>query len=177
MATAADRERPRGSIGREPGLDATPPNYAIARAAVKELSTTFVKIAALFSFCGGPLLVSDLLKPRFGTHVAFFVTIAPVLVMLFGALFLEDDVEDRIARAAVWWGRQGLYVVLAMHAYAVWRFARGLHVSEQWLYYAGIVVGLIWSTAYLRAGRRWVVARNRTAVEPPERDGSPIEPS
>jgi hypothetical protein len=130
---------------------------------VKDLSTAFLKIAALFSFCGGPLLVSDQIKPRFGTHVAFLVTIAPVLVMLFGALFLEDDVEDRIARAAVWLGRQGLYVVLAMHAYAIWWFVHGLHVSEKWLYYAGIVVGLIWSTVYLRAGRRWVVARNRSA--------------
>jgi len=144
---------------------------------VKDFSTAFLKIAALFSFCGGPLLVSDHLKPRFGTPVAFLVTVAPVLVMLFGALFLEDRVEDRIAGAAVWWGRQGLYVALAMHAYATWWFAHGHHVSEQWLYYAGIVVGLIWSTVYLRAGRRWVVARNRSAGGPPESDGSPIEPS
>jgi drug/metabolite transporter (DMT)-like permease len=144
---------------------------------VKELSTAFVKIAALFSFCGGPLLVSAQLKPRFGAHVAFLVTIAPVLVMAIGTLFLEDDVEDRIARAAVWCGRQGLYVVLAMHAYAIWWFAHGFHVSEQWLYYTGIVVGLIWSTVYLRAGRRWVVARNRSAGTHAGRDGSPIEPS
>jgi len=144
---------------------------------VKELSTAFVKIAALFSFCGGPLLVSGQLKPRFGTHVAFSVTIAPVVVMVIGTLFLEDDVEDRIPRAAVWWGRQGLYVALAMHGCAIWWFAHGLHVSETWLYYTGIVVGLIWSTVYLRASRRWVAARNRSAGGPPERDGSPIEPS
>lgn len=137
------------------------------------LRTTLFKIAALFSFCGGPLLVSDQLKPHFGTPVAFLVTMTPVVVMLIGALFLEDDVEDRIARAAVWWGRQGLYVALAMHAYAIWRFAHGLRVSEQYLYYGGIVVGLIWSTVYLRTGRRWVVARSK----PLDRDGSPIEPS
>ncbi len=140
---------------------------------MKTLNTVFLKIAALFSFCGGPLLISEQLKPRFGTQGAFLVTVAPVLVMLVGALFLEDGVEDRIARAAVWWGRQALYVVLVMHGYAIWWFARGLVVSEQWLYYTGIVVGLVWSTVYLRAGRRWVVARNR----PPERDGSRIEPS
>jgi hypothetical protein len=144
---------------------------------VNELSIAFLKIAALFAFCGGPLLVSDQLKPRFGTPAAFLVTIAPVIVMLFGAFFLEDDPEDRIARAAVWWGRQGLHVVLAMDAYAIWRFAHGLHVSEQWLYDAGIVVGLIWSAVYLRAGRRWVLARDRSAGNPPGRDGSPIEPS
>lgn len=144
---------------------------------MKELSTAFLKIAALFSFCGGPLLVSDQLKPHFGTHVAFLVTVTPVLAMLLGALFLEDLVEDRIARAAVWWGRQGLYVVLTMHAYAIWRFAHGLHVSEQWLYYAGIGVGLIWSIVYLRASRRWVRAQNWSAGKPPERDGSPIEPT
>jgi hypothetical protein len=144
--------------------------------AVNELKTGLFKVAALFSFCGGPLLISNLLKPRYGTQVAFLVTMIPVVVMLFGALFLEDDVEDRTARAAVWWGRQGLYVALAMHAYAIWRFAGGLHVSEPWIYYAGIVVGLIWSGVYLRAGRRWV-SRNRNAGKHPGRDGSPIEPS
>jgi drug/metabolite transporter (DMT)-like permease len=130
---------------------------------VKELSAALVKIAALFSFCGGPLLISQQLKPRFGTQAAFLVTMAPVLVMLIGTLFLEDDVEDRIARAAVWWGRRGLYVVLAMHGYAIWWFAHGHHISEEWLYYAGIVVGLTWSIVYLRAGRRWVAARDRRA--------------
>jgi hypothetical protein len=123
---------------------------------VNELIVALVKIAALFSFCGGPLLVSAQLKPRFGTRGAFLVTIAPVLVMFIGTMFLEDGVEDRLARAAVWWGRVGLYVVLAMHAYAIWWFARGFHISEPWLYYTGIVVGLIWSTVYIRAGRRWV---------------------
>ena len=144
---------------------------------MKELSTAFVKIAAVFSFCGGPLLVCAQLKPRFGTHVAFLVTITPVLAMVIGSLFLEDDVEDRIARAAVWWGRQGLYVVLAMHGYAIWEFLHGLDVAEPWLYYAGIVVGLIWSAVYLRAGRRWVAARNRSPGNPSGMDGSPIEPS
>lgn len=141
------------------------------------LSAALFKMAALFSFCGGPLLVSDQLKPRFGTPVALLVTLTPVLVMLIGTLFLEDDVEDRIARTAVWWGRQGLYAALAMHAYATWRFAHGLRVSEQSLRYAGIVVGLVWCVVYLRAGRRWVVARHRSAGGPPEGDRSPIEPS
>jgi hypothetical protein len=145
---------------------------------VKELGIGVVKLAALYSFCGGPLLVSEQLRPHFGRQAAFLVTIVPVLVMFIGAMFLEDDVDDRFAEAVVWWGRQGLYVVLAMHAYAIWRFARGLHVSEQWLYYTGIGVGLIWSIVYLRAGRRWAVAaRNRSAGTPHEGDRSPIEPS
>ena len=127
---------------------------------MSELNIALLKIAALFSYCGGPLLVSGLLKPRLGTQGAFLVTIAPVLVMFFGAFFLEDDVDDRIARAAVWSGRQGLYLLLAMDAYAVWSFAHGLRLSEPWLYYTGIVVGLIGSVLYLRAGRRWVEARN-----------------
>ena len=147
------------------------------RASVRELGIGAVKLAALYSFCGGPLLVSEQLKPRFGTQWAFLLTIVPVLVMFMGAMFLEDDVEDRFAGAVVWWGRQGLYVVLAMHAYAIWRFAHGLHVSEQWLYYTGIVVGLIWTAVYLRAGRRWAEARDRSAGADTERDRSPIEPS
>ena len=96
------------------------------------LRVAFLKIAALFSFCGGPLLVSERLKPHFGSQIAFLVTFVPVGLMLFGALFLEDDIGDRVARVAVWSGRQALYVVVAMHAYAVWCFAHGLRVPEQY---------------------------------------------
>ena len=40
------------------------------------------KLATLFSFCGGPLLVCELLKPRLGQDPAFVVGMAPVALVL-----------------------------------------------------------------------------------------------
>jgi hypothetical protein len=142
-----------------------------------EFRIAFLKIAALFSFCGGPLLVSDRLKPHFGPQVAFLVTFVPVGLMFFGALFLEEDIGDRLARVAVWLGRQALYVVVAMHVYAVWRFANGLRVSEQYLYYIGIGVGFVWAMLYLYTARRWATPPNHGSVNDGHQEGRPIEPS
>src|SRR5262245_57009707 len=131
-----------------------------------------LKVAALFSYCGGPLFIIDLLKPRpdVGTFVISFL---PVGLMVVGALCLHDDTHSRWSHAAVWVGRQSLYVVLGMHAYAVWRFAHGVRVPDQSLHYLGIAVGVAWSVAYLRASRRWVSsarggshAGDRVSTEP-----------
>jgi hypothetical protein len=113
-----------------------------------------LKITALFSYCGGPLFIAELLKPRLGVWPAFLITFLPVGLMVIGALGL-DEPRDRWSIAAVRAGRKGLYIVLGMHFYALWCFLEGTRVSEQSLYYLGITVGTAWSIAYLRAARRW----------------------
>src|SRR5262245_28384821 len=142
------------------------------------LSRLLLKGAALFSFCGGPLLLSDRLRPRFGTNPAFVVTVTPVLIMLMGALSLEDDPVGRFARAAVWSGCQATYVVTAMNTYAVWAFLNGLRIKQQWLYYLGITVGLVWAVVYLRRARRWRAGTLDNTKRGAEQLGAPpIEPS
>src|SRR5262245_61824808 len=114
-----------------------------------------LKIAALFSYCGGPLFIADLLKPHLDKDVASLLTFVPVGFMVIGAYFLEDVFPDRLSSAAVWVGRLSLYVVIGMHVFAFWRFANGVRVPDQRLHYIGITVGVLWSFAYLRAaGRR-----------------------
>jgi hypothetical protein len=116
-----------------------------------------LKITALFSYCGGPLFISDLLKPHLHPLPAFLITFLPIGFMVIGALCLEDDPRSRWASAAVWAGRQGVYLALGMHLYALGCFLSGTRVSEPYLYYLGIVVGVVWGAAYLRAaGRREV---------------------
>ena len=139
---------------------------------MKELA---LKLAALFSFCGGPLFVSDLLKPRVGTPAAFWITFAPVGLMLVGAMHLGYLPGDRWAAAAVSLGRQGVYVVLGMHAYTLARFASGTRVAEPWLYLLGIGVGVIWSLAYLRAARQ--LEAKHLAMQQDRSSAEPIEPS
>jgi hypothetical protein len=114
-----------------------------------------LKIAALFSYCGGPLFIGELLKPHIGVKPTFLVTFLPVGVMVLGALCL-DDARNRWSNAAVWAGRQGLYIVLGMHLYALWYLVNGIRVPDQSLYYFGIAVGAVWSIAYLHAARRWM---------------------
>jgi hypothetical protein len=115
---------------------------------------TVLKIAALFSYCGGPLFIGEILKPRFGAGPAFLVTFLPVGLMVIGALCL-DDTRNRWSFAAVWAGRLGLYIALGMHLYALWCFVDGVRMPDQSLYYLGIAVGMAWSIVYLRAARRW----------------------
>src|SRR6266850_8248803 len=114
-----------------------------------------LRIAALFSYCGGPLYIADVMKPRLNGVPAFLITFLPVGFMVVGALFLDDAIRDRTSFAAVWAGRQGLYIVLGMHVYALWCFVSRDRVPDQSLHYLGIAVGVAWSVAYLRAARRW----------------------
>jgi hypothetical protein len=129
-----------------------------------------LRIAALFSYCGGPLFIADALKPRLDSKPAFLMTFLPVGIMVVGALCIDDDIRSRWSFGAVWAGRQSLYIVLGLHTYALWCFVRGVRVPDQSLHYIGIAVGVAWSVAYLRAARRWVSAPDHISTDP-------IEPS
>jgi hypothetical protein len=134
-----------------------------------------LKIATLFSYCGGPLFIGELLKPRVGVGQGFVITFLPVGVMLLGALFLEDT-RTRWTVAAVRTGCLGLAIALGMHLYALGCFMSGVHVAEQYLYYFGIAVGMVWSVVYLRAVRRWEASADESS-HLRDRMSDTIEPS
>ena len=136
-----------------------------------------LKIAALFSYCGGPLFIADVLKPRLKLGLAFSITFLPVALMVLGALCLDNDTRNRWSFAAVWSGRLGLYTVLGMNVYALWCFVDGVHVPDQSLHYLGIAVGVLWSVAYLRAARRWVSSPGGSSHTGDRASTEPIEPS
>ena len=139
---------------------------------------TLLRLAALFSYCGGPLFVADILKRRLGPGpTAFVITFLPVGVMVLGAFYLGDHARSRWSRTIVWAGRQGLYVALGMHAYAAWYFAHGVRKPDQALHYVGIVVGVVWSFAYLVEGRRWESWPADAAPEADRSSTDPIEPT
>ena len=54
-----------------------------------------LKIAALFSYCGGPLFIADVLKPRLKLGLAFLITFLPVGLMVLGAPCLDGDTRNR----------------------------------------------------------------------------------
>ena len=133
-----------------------------------------LKLAALFSYCGGPLYVGGVLKLHIDPMAGFLLTFLPVALMVLGACSLDGLLEDRLAAWAVWAGRQGLYVTLAMHAGAIVRFLGGVRVADQGLHYFGIAVGLVWTVFYLPAARRWTASRGLADDRTSSR---PIEPS
>jgi hypothetical protein len=138
---------------------------------------TFLKLAALLSYCGGPLFVADLLKPRFGMGPAVFLaTFLPIGMMLMGAFYVDDRDGSGVTAAFVRLGVLGLVITLGMHVYALGCFVQGLRVPDQGLHDVGIAVGVPWSVVYLRAARRWEagVASTRS---PDHTSSDPIEPS
>lgn len=141
------------------------------------MNEAVLKIAALFSYCGGPLFIADVWKPRLNGVPAFLITFLPVGFMVIGALFLNDATHDRTSFAAVWAGRQGLYIVLGMHVYALWCFVDGVRVPDQSLHYFGIAVGVAWSVAYLRAARRRVASPRCSSHTDDCASTEPIEPT
>ena len=133
-----------------------------------------LKLAALFSYCGGPLFVGGLLRRHIDPMAGFLITFLPVALMIVGAFFLDGDTEDRLASSFVRAGRLGCYVTLAMHVYGLGCFANGTRVPDQSLNYFGIAVGLAWTVFYLRAARRWAMASDRSGDPTSSR---PIEPT
>ena len=141
-----------------------------------QMHVLFLKLAALFSYCGGPLFIAGLLKPRFGMGLAIFLaTFLPIAMMVVGAFSL-DDIPSGMSVALVRLGLLGLAIVLGMHAYAVGCFVQGLRVPDQGLHYFGIAAGVVWSVVYLRAVRRWTSAV-ALAQSPDATSTEPIEPS
>jgi len=135
-----------------------------------------LKIAALWSYCGGPLFISNVLKHRLNMAAAFWITFLPVGLMVLGALCL-DFTRNRWSFAAVRAGRLGLCIVLSMHAYAIWCFANGVRVPDQALHYLGIAIGVAWSAVYLRASRRWMSSTGDSSFAHHGPSTEPIEPS
>jgi hypothetical protein len=135
-----------------------------------------LKVAALFSYCGGPLFIAGILKPHMRLGPAFLITFLPVACMVVGALCLAET-RNRWTFAAVCAGRQGLYIVLGMHVYALWCFLDGVRVPDQALHYIGLAVGAAWSTFYLRASRRWLQSTGGSSRAGDPDSTESIEPS
>lgn len=108
------------------------------------------KLATLFSFCGGPLLVCELLKPRLGQDPAFVVGMAPVALMAYGALTMRDGDDSRVV---VWLGAIGAVVVLAFNLFAAWHLGTHSAVPDAGLISFGIGIGWIAGMAYLAVAR------------------------
>lgn len=156
---------------------------------MSELWYGFIKIGALACYCGGPLLLSDVLKVRYGTPFSFGVTFLPILLMFFGTDPLMDRSSRRHARdflnqgepvshEGVDWGvlvmRLGLagaLVVLGMNAYGAWLLTTMPRRPDHYLYVVGMVVGTPLAGLYAYVAMRWL-----RRVAAPQDIFSPFDP-
>ena len=150
---------------------------------------TLIKLGALFSYCGGPLLVCGMLKPRLGNFLAFAVPFVPIVLMIFGAepllgpsprrqVVAPGSSPEPVPDDGVPWGivfvRLGLIgalLTLMMQSYGAWLLATTPHRPDHNLYVFGIIVGIPLAGVYASLARKWL---NRIGV--PQDPFSPIEP-
>lgn len=62
-----------------------------------------LKVATLLAFCGGPLLLTDVLGPHLGPQRAFLVAFSPIGGVLFATLSLQES-PGALSRLIVWLG-------------------------------------------------------------------------
>ena len=118
--------------------------------------------AFIFSFCGGPLLVADLLKPHFG-DASGLVAMAPLMVVLYGAFPLmalmppiDSPRRSKLDGYGVLAGLVAVMVVGLMNAFALWQFAVGADHPNRSLIIWGIAIGTALSVAYVHLARRYL---------------------
>lgn len=129
------------------------------------LGQLLVKLTALLSFCGGPLLVAELLEPALGGPGSFVAAFAPLAVVLYGALFLEDPSPARLDLAIVRAGLCGVPPVMGMNVYAVWHLAAHPARPDQALIALGVVVGTLAAALYTALALRLLHRQERKRAE------------
>lgn len=107
-----------------------------------------LKLAALFTFCGGPMILADTLKPEFGQMGGFAVGMAPVAMLLLGGTALADPHRDWFERMSIRAGVMGAIVIVAMNAYGVWVLVANPDRADATLNWIGVVVGMATVVAY-----------------------------
>ncbi len=142
---------------RPPGPAVTPANGErsglFLRSARGPFGLLMLKLLSLFSFCGGPLRVSDALKAHFAEPYPFVISFAPIVLLLFGSLALRDGAEDTLDRWSINAGRAGSVLLLAMDAYAARQLLTGDAGADRGLVALGTLVGFATAILYLFVAR------------------------
>lgn len=102
-----------------------------------------LKLGVLLAFCGGPLVLFDLLKPHTGTQLAFGLMFLPAVLVVFGAYSLWQECPTRWDRAMVWCGLAGTALLMIMDLAGLLELASSGHRADAGLIQLGIAVGVV----------------------------------
>ena len=113
-----------------------------------------VKILALVTFAGGPMVVVDRLKPAYGDMNSFLLGFSPVAVLVFSAVTVLEDEPTWFTWLWAWIGLVAALVVLAMDGWAAYGLVFGPTRGDFGLVAFGITVGPVAAAAYGWAARK-----------------------
>ena len=114
-----------------------------------------LKLAALFSFCGGPLVLADALKLHVHKDVAFVIAFLPSAALVFGVYSLWRARHDRWDKAMVSLGGLGATALIGMNIFAISELAQGPERADAGLITLGIAVGTVFVAYYGYAAHRF----------------------
>jgi hypothetical protein len=125
-----------------------------------------MKLAALLSFCGGPLLAHDLTKPHEHPFLAFLLAFLPVGLMAWGAVSLELADFTNLERLYVALGVLGSVATLLLNLFAAWYLLGHPQTPDHKLYALGILIGFVSTSLYVFLARRWLSTYNSRDAQP-----------
>jgi len=120
----------------------------IARSARSGGGLLVLKLSALFSFCGGPLFVSDALDIKHRSPLYFAIPFAPIALLLFGSLALRSEDTDTLGRLSIEGGLVGAALLTAMNVHAAFELFGSPPRPDGGLMAFGIAVGLCTAIVY-----------------------------
>jgi hypothetical protein len=116
----------------------------------------FVQISGVLLFCGGPLVLIDLLTGYVHIGVAFAICLAPVIGMVIGASAIKESRRSAMNRGSVWLGLAAAALLLAINLFAINQLAYGPRREDSSLIVLGIVVGVSLVGLYFHAARNFL---------------------
>lgn len=122
-----------------------------------------LKLSALFSFCGGPLVLADWLKPQMDKQLAFAVAFLPTAALIFGVYSLWSAERDRWDKIMVSFGALGAVTLIGVNIFAAWELVMAPQRADAGLIELGIAVGTVFAGYYGYAARRFF---GRAAMSP-----------
>jgi lysylphosphatidylglycerol synthetase-like protein (DUF2156 family) len=116
----------------------------------------FVRISGVLLFCGGPLVLIELLTDYVHIGVAFAICLAPVIGMVIGASAIKESRRSALNRGSVWLGLAAAALLLAINLFAINKLAQGPRREDSSLIVLGIVVGILLVGLYFHAARNFL---------------------
>jgi hypothetical protein len=130
-----------------------------------------LKLGALFSFCGGPLVLADSLKTQMDKDAAIAIAFLPTVGLIFGVYSLWSPLPDRWDNAMVILGALAAVALLGMNVFAVLELINDPERADAGLIRLGIAVGVVFVAWYAYASRKFFTDSSSGLGEPghPER--------
>jgi hypothetical protein len=122
-----------------------------------------LKLAALFSFCGGPLLMADSLKTHMHRDVAFAIAFLPTLGLIFGVWSLWEPIPNRWDNAMVILGAFAAVALTGMNVFASIELMHDPDRADAGLIKLGIAVGVVFVAYYAHAAHKFFSSQRAAA--------------